>query len=116
MVDQVMVDRLAALIKGALQSEQGLKPNLTVVGAKEAPKRQGLDSVTRESYVRMIGHLRRRYGLQMLVDQATFGRGSVDRLGDEELEALYKDLERARECIADGISFEDAGLLRSRYG
>jgi hypothetical protein len=116
MVDQVMVDRLAALIKSALQSEQGQRPNLTVVGGQEPPKREYLDSVTRESYVRMIGHLRRRYGLQMLVDQAIFGKGSVDRLGDEELEALYKDLERARECIADGISFEDAGLLRSRYG
>jgi hypothetical protein len=115
MVDQVMVDRLAALIKSAMQSEQGLKPNLRVVGAQEPPRRS-LDSVTRESYVRMIGHLRRRYSLQMLVDQAIFGKGSVDRLGDDELVALHKDLERARECIADGISFEDAGLVRSRYG
>lgn len=64
----------------------------------------------------MIGHLRKRYGLQVLVDQATFGKGSVDRLEDHELIALHMDLERARECMADGITLEDAGLLRSRYG
>jgi hypothetical protein len=63
----------------------------------------------------MIGHLRKRYGLQVLVDQAIFGKGSVDMLDDDELVALHKDLERARECAADGITLEDAGLLRSRY-
>lgn len=64
----------------------------------------------------MIGHLRKRYGLQVLIDQAIFGKGSVERLDDDELIALHKDLERARECMADGITLEDAGLLRSRYG
>lgn len=108
------MDRLAALIKSGLAEAQPRKAELRIVGSETPPSRR-LDAVTRESYVRMIGHLRRRYRLQMLVDQATFGVGSVDRLGDEQLEALYKDLERARECLADGISFEDAGLLRSRY-
>lgn len=117
--DQGEVMRMVALLERKLGKHFPLpKPQLSVVPSVAAapPQRHALDAVTRESYVRMIGHLRRRYGLQMLVDQATFGVGSVDRLGDQELEALYKDLERARECLADGISFEDAGLLRSRYG
>lgn len=108
-VDQDLVKRLVAVIEGEL----GVRHRPILV-EPSAPQLRRLDSVTRESYVRMIGHLRRRYGLQMLVDQATFGVGSVDRLGDQELEALYRDLERARECMADGISLEDAGLLRSR--
>ena len=114
--DQGDVMRMVALLERKLGKHfPAPKPNLRVV-TEMAPAASRLDAVTRESYVRMIGHLRRRYGLQMLVDQAIFGKGSVDRLGDEELEALYRDLERARECLADGISFEDAGLLRSRYG
>jgi hypothetical protein len=114
-MDKAMVDRLAAMIEAGLKAGQTQRADLKVVGADFAPTR-GLDAVTRESHVRMIGHLRRRYGLQVLVDQAVFGKGAVDRLGDEELVALHKDLERARECMADGISLEDAGLLRSRYG
>jgi len=30
------------------------------------------------------------------------------------LTVLVDDLQRARECIAEGISFEDAGLIRGR--
>lgn len=78
-----------------------------------APVAQRMDAITRESHIRMIRHLRRSYGLQMLVDQATFGKAGVEQLGDDDLLALHRDLDRARECIADGISFEDAGLLRS---
>lgn len=75
-----------------------------------------LDQVTRESHIKMIGHLQKRYGLKVLVDQATFGIGSVDELDDDSLVQLHRDLVRAGECIADGISLEDAGLLRSSCG
>lgn len=90
------------------------KPQLRLVTTPAvAPVKMGMDALTRESHVRMIGHLRRRYGLQVLIDQATFGKGSVDELSDDELVELHRDMERARECIVDGISLEDAGLFRS---
>lgn len=73
---------------------------------------ESADPVTRESHLRMIRHLRNRYGLQMLVDQATFGRGSLEQLDDRELAALHADLFRAFECLRDGVSWEDAGLIR----
>lgn len=76
----------------------------------------GMDAVTRESHIKMIGHLRKRYGMQVLVDQAIFGRSCLEDLSDDELVDLHRDLERARECLSDGISLEDAGLLRNRYG
>lgn len=100
-----------------LEAAETRKPQLRLVETSPPPlpRNAHLDAVTRESHIKMIGHLRRRYGLQVLVDQAVFGRGSLDRLGDEELVALHRDLERARECLADGITLEDAGLLRSRY-
>lgn len=110
--------RLLALMERKLGKQfPAPKPQLRAVTERPplvAPERTRLDAVTRESHVRMIGHLRRRYALQVLVDQAIFGKGSVDLLSDDDLMALHRDLERARECIADGISLEDAGLLRSR--
>lgn len=66
----------------------------------------------------MIRHIRRIWGqpMQMLIDQATFGLAGIEQLDDDRLIALHKDLERAQDCMRDGISFEDAGLLRPRYG
>lgn len=84
-----------------------------VVALRPAPPSM-LDPVTRQSHIRMIRHLRRIYRLHCLVDQATFGKGDLEDLSDEELVALHRDLNRARECLQDGISFEDAGLLKSQ--
>ena len=77
-----------------------------------------MDALTRDSHCRMIRHIRRRWGqpLQMLLDQACFGLAGVEHLDDDALVALHKDMERAQECLQDGVTFEDAGLLRSRYG
>jgi len=90
------------------------KPQLRVVG-RENPRlpTRGLDPITRESHIRMIRHLSRRYRLQVLVDQAIFGFVAVEDLPDDRLVGLHRDLDRARECLADGISLEDAGLIRS---
>lgn len=78
----------------------------------------GLDDITRDSHCRMIRHIRRRWGhpMQMLIDQATFGMAGIEQLDDGALIALHQDLERAQDCMREGISFEDAGLIRSRYG
>lgn len=77
-----------------------------------------MDALTRESHIKMIGHIRRRWGypMQQLIDQACFGLAGPDKLPDEELVALHRNLERAQDCIRDGVSFEDAGLIKSRYG
>jgi len=77
-----------------------------------------MDEVMRQSHYRMIRSLTRAYrqfGFQLLVDQATMGKSGVDDLSDDELIGLHRDLDRARECLQDGITFEEAGLLRSRY-
>ena len=107
-----MVSRLVTLIENGLKDAPSRKPDLRVVESVAV----GMDAITRESHTRMIGHLRRRYSLQALVDQATFGKTGIDQLNDQELVALHRDLERAQECIADGVSFEEAGLFRSRCG
>lgn len=70
-------------------------------------------AVTRESHIRVINHHRRWYGLQILVDQACIGCSGIDQLPDEAVLQLHKDIDRARECIADGVSLEDAGLIRA---
>ena len=75
-----------------------------------------MDAIMRESHMRMIRSLTkgyRQFGFQLLVDQATIGRAGIEDLPDSELLALHRDLDRARECLADGVSFEEAGLLRS---
>lgn len=78
-----------------------------------------MDDVTRQSHYRMIRSLTRAYrafGFQLLVDQATIGKQGIEHLSDSELVDLHRDLERARDCIQDGVTFDEAGLLRSRYG
>lgn len=72
-----------------------------------------MDEITRESHLRMIRHFNRMYRLQVLVDQATFGLAGLEQLDDAGLVQLHADMQRARECIAEGISIEEAGLLRS---
>jgi len=54
--------------------------------------------------------------MQVIIDQACFGLAGIEQLPDEQLIQLHKDLERAQECMRDGVSFEDAGLLKNRYG
>ena len=71
-----------------------------------------MDPVTRESHLKMIRHLQRRFSLQVLVDQATFGRGGLEQLEDRELATLHNDLYRAHEYLQEGISLFDAGMLK----
>jgi len=127
-LDQEM-DKLAQLIALRAQRKMGEKPKLTAVGgAKPAEPEPVLaastrpamrmDVVLRESHYRMIRHFHRRWGapMQLLIDQACFGYMGIEQIPDDDLIQLHKDLERAEDCMRDGISFEDAGLLRSRYG
>lgn len=113
-MDEQLVNRLVGLIQGGLQQNAPAKPALRIVRTPDKADRNTLDWVTRESHCKMIRHLAKRYNLRMLVDQATFGRGSIDDLGDSDLVRLHADLQRARECIEEGITLEEAGLIRSR--
>ncbi|WP_396615530.1 hypothetical protein ACHZ97_14755 [Lysobacter soli] len=96
------------------------KPDLRLVNASmhiHAPRAREMDAVTRESHIRLIGSLRRfykPYGMDLIVNQALLGKGTLDDLSDEDLIALQRTIDRARECIADGISFEEAGLIRAQ--
>lgn len=73
-----------------------------------------LDEPTRELHRRRIGFLAGRYGLQWLVDQETLQAGPLEELRDEQLLALQRDIERAREALSEGVSFDDIGLVRCR--
>lgn len=90
------------------------RPALRVVRSSDpAEPSRSLDDVTRLSHIRMIRHYTRRYRVKVLVDQALFGKRGLEELDDDALVKLHRDLERARECLEDGISFEDAGLIKS---
>ncbi|QIO88852.1 hypothetical protein G9274_002537 [Stenotrophomonas rhizophila] len=127
-LDQEM-DKLAQLIALRAQRKMGVKPSLQLVGdAKpaEAPSptamleaaQTRMDVLVRESHCRMIRHFRRRWGtpMQEIIDDACFGLAGIEQLDDQGLLQLHMDLERAQDCMRDGVSFEDAGLLKSRYG
>lgn len=77
------------------------------------PTSKLLDPIFREAHIKRAIFLRDRYRLQWMVDQATFNVASLSCLEDCDLIRLLADMERARECMADGISFEDAGLIQS---
>lgn len=63
----------------------------------------------RARHERRIRFLVNRYGLQWLVDQYP---ETVETMPPEPLAALALDCERALQCLQDGVSFEDVGLVR----
>lgn len=102
----------------AAELQQGVayRPTLRVV--RPSPPPLQLDPLVRESHCKIIRHIRKRwraYGdpMQALIDEACFGLAGIESLDDEGLVALHRRLELAQDCIRDGITFEDAGLLRN---
>ncbi|WP_230430181.1 hypothetical protein [Xanthomonas melonis] len=123
-----LAQRLAARTR-ELRGEMRTHPQLRLVAESRnravlqpdqilADGTRGMDAIVRESHCRMIRHYRRRCGWQVqeIIDQACFGYTGIEAMPDDCLVQLHKDLERAQECIRDDVSFEDAGLLRSRFG
>jgi hypothetical protein len=104
------LEALAQALARKVKGEAPRKPKLRLV---QQPAPSIFDSVTRACILDRIRTLRRMWALGWIVDQATFNQPNLDALADEALSALLKDMERARECIAEGISFEDAGLVRN---
>lgn len=73
-------------------------------------------AVWRFSQIRLIKSLiraHRAYGFQVLLDQATLGHSDLRDLSDDELVDLHRTIDKARECVHNDISFEDAGLIKS---
>lgn len=111
---EALARAIAARVRAAERANS--KPALKLVRCCSTADDQCLDAITRESHIRLIRHLRRRCGpaSQELIDRATFGLSGVEQLPDEQLVQLHEDLERALDCVREGISFEDADLYRSR--
>lgn len=91
------------------------RPKLRVVQNRDALP--GLDPLVRESHCKMIRHIRKRWRgfgdpMQPIIDEACFGLAGIEQLDDDGLIALHRRLERAQDCIRDGVTFEDAGLIR----
>ena len=103
-----LAEALAA--KVSRSTEPNSRPRLRLI---EAAKPTIFDSITRDCILKRVRFLRRSYRLDWLVEQASFNHASLDCLPDEQLSSLLKDMEAARECIAEGIPFEDADLVRS---
>lgn len=110
-------DKLQELAQRLAKAMDGGKPARPTLRIVEPPPAR-MDAITRESHCRMIRHLRRGWGrdMQIIIDQACFGVAGIESLDDDSLVQLHRDMERALDCIRDGVSFEDAGLLRARYG
>lgn len=119
-INDQRINELAVRLARAMgMEEQPMRPALRLVEAPSPKSERVMDSVTRESHIRLIRSLRRFYkafGIDVVVDHALLGKGGIDDLEDSELVDLLDRIHRARECVSDGISFEDAGLLPGRCG
>lgn len=113
-MDKAKVRQLVELIERGLGA--GQNPDLRVVPVAEGPVNRLFDSITRDSHLQRIRYLARGYGLRWLVEQATFDRPGLDSLEDHELVDLHRDMDRAMECRREGISFEDADLVKPMSG
>jgi len=114
MSEKGKLEALAKMIAAQLESAPK-KPKLRLIDLPERkPRDVGMDAISREMHYRRIRYLAGAYRLQWLVDQACFACANIEDLGDAELIELHADMEKARECPIEDVSFEDAGLVRSR--
>lgn len=70
------------------------------------------DPITREFRLRRIRWVAKYYKLRWLIDQHSFGIKKLEDLDDCKLLDLHRDMEKARECMDEGVSVVDAGLIR----
>lgn len=73
----------------------------------------GMDPPTRSLYCSRIRDIARLYRLDWLVRQeCAYSFGTIEALEDQDLINLHLTMERARECITEGVALDEAGLVR----
>lgn len=90
---------------GAGRSE---RPRLRLI---VPPTPKLLDPIAREAHIRRIVDVRDLFNLGWLVRQATFNAANLYDLEDCDLIRLLSDMERAAQCMLDGVSFADGGVF-----
>lgn len=111
------LNELVDLIRDRVKNGPPPRPTLAIVGPEPTPDPEpppGLDFIARRMHERMIWQLIYAYpgcGFRDIYEHAVRGRGCLAKLSDFEVVDLHDKMDRARECLADGISLEDAGLL-----
>ena len=103
------LEALAQALANKVRRNSGGTARLQIVQSAPSPI---FDGVTRESILRRVRFLARSYGLQFLVDQATFNAPSLECLADPALSQLLSELESTREALAAGVAIEDLELMR----
>ncbi|UXA66047.1 hypothetical protein [Xanthomonas prunicola] len=92
----------------------GTPRRLTVVGSEHHSNAGRLNALQRDVIYSRIRDLGNMYWLKWLIRQETMHVfGIMESLSDDELNALLKKMERARECREEGIGFDEVpGLVK----
>jgi hypothetical protein len=104
---------LASDIKGLLGQSLAPSPSASrrLILPDHVRDPGALDELTRARHERRIKFIVGRYGLQWLVDQH-LAEVSLEQAPDGPVLALLRDCEKALKAVAEGVSFDDAGLVR----
>lgn len=94
------------------ETVKGVRPAKVRLRLVEPPRPTMFDSITRESCLRRIRYLVRQYRLRPLLDQEMFDMPGIDCADDAEVARMLRLLEKAAECLREGIPLEDTGLIR----
>ncbi len=117
---QETVSKLVALMEAAVREDVPTdRPPLRLVQPVERPApepapERWLEPGLRRWHIKMISHMRGwNDGLRFLVDQACGSYEALERLSDDDLLELRRELDRARDCAQYNMASEDAGFVRS---
>lgn len=109
------VRQLAAQVSAYVSAQHAVqKCSRRIIVPEHARAPGSLDDARREATLRRIHFLAGRFDLYWLIEQRTNGGPAAD-LTDDDLLALGRECEKALQCIEDGVSFYDAGLVKRRF-